>query len=149
MKVLTLLCLLSFSLVNAAGFDGDTKEVKILKVGDKILFCEAIAEECSINNSEEDAISYDRDMTSFDVKTLKLGGFLLTGVIVHQTSRAIGYIGVFASAGAVLASSVAGGPGAMGAAYLGVLNAVGPALATVETGSLILGTAASFIPLLP
>lgn len=78
------------------------------------------------------------------------GGFLLTGVIVYQGCRVIGYSGiVLASIGAVSAGFVAGGPAGAVVAASGAIQAAGPAAALVESSSLAIGTAASFIPILP
>lgn len=78
------------------------------------------------------------------------GGFLLTGVIVHQTCRIVGHVSVWTAAGTmVVGGAITGGPAGASAAYLAALTMVGPASAAVETGSLVIGTAASFIPGLP
>jgi hypothetical protein len=78
------------------------------------------------------------------------GGFLLTGVIVYNTCRVVGYSGiVLASIGAVSAGFVAGGPGGAVIAASAAIQASGPAAALVESSSLAIGTAASFIPVLP
>lgn len=78
------------------------------------------------------------------------GGFLLTGVIVYNTCRVVGYSGiVLASISAVSAGFVAGGPAGAVMAASGAIQAAGPAAALVESSSLAIGTAASFIPVLP
>jgi hypothetical protein len=78
------------------------------------------------------------------------GGFLLTGVIVYQSCRVIGYSGlVLASAGTVIAATMAGGPAAGAIAAGQVIQASTPAAAAIESGSLAIGTAASWIPGLP
>jgi hypothetical protein len=85
-----------------------------------------------------------------DAKIRRLGGFLLTGVIVHQTSRILGHASVWTAAGVmIVGGALSGGPAGASAAYLGALTMVGPASAAVETGSLALGVAASWIPGLP
>ncbi|MFA5998419.1 MAG: hypothetical protein WC747_00150 [Candidatus Babeliales bacterium] len=89
-------------------------------------------------------------LTISEIEARKRGAFLLTGVIVYQTSRVVGHVGVWVSAGAmIVGGTVTGGPAGGGAAYLAALTMVGPASAAVETGSLALGTIASFIPGLP
>jgi hypothetical protein len=78
------------------------------------------------------------------------GGFLLTGVIVHQTCRVVGYAGLAAgSASAIIAGTVAGGPAGGLAAASAAIAASPAAAAQIEAGSLFLGTAASWIPWLP
>jgi hypothetical protein len=78
------------------------------------------------------------------------GGFLLTGVIVYNTCRVVGYSGiVLASISAVGAGFATGGPGGAVIAASAAIQASGPAAALVESSSLAIGTAASFIPLLP
>ncbi len=78
------------------------------------------------------------------------GGFLLTGVIVYQSCRVIGYTGlVLGSAGTIIAATAGGGPVAGFVAAGQVIQASAPASAAIETGSLAIGTAASWIPWLP
>ena len=78
------------------------------------------------------------------------GGFILTGVIVYQSCRVIGYTGlVLGSMSTVAAGLLAGGPAGAFVAASAVISASAPAAAAIETGSLAIGTAASFIPLLP
>lgn len=78
------------------------------------------------------------------------GGFLLTGVIVYQTCRVVGYVGLAAgSTSAIVAGCVAGGPAGGFAAASAAIAAAPVAAAKIETGSLFLGTAASWIPWLP
>lgn len=78
------------------------------------------------------------------------GGFLLTGVIVYNAVKYTGYaaIGV-AAGGAVVTGFVTGGPVGAATAYTAALAAIPPAVAGVESGALVVGTAASFIPGLP
>lgn len=79
-----------------------------------------------------------------------VGGFLLTGVIVYQTTRLVGHSAIWVSAGTVVVGAfVTGGPPAAGAAYLASLSAIPAASAVVESTSLTLGVAASWIPGLP
>ncbi|MFA6065855.1 MAG: hypothetical protein WC707_01595 [Candidatus Babeliaceae bacterium] len=91
----------------------------------------------------------DGDFT-LNAKVRGNGGFLLTGVIVHQSCRAVGYVSLgFTSASTVATGFAVGGiPGAV-SAYIGVSAALPGAFATVESVSLTIGTAASFIPFLP
>ncbi|GMU19460.1 MAG: hypothetical protein AMXMBFR12_06520 [Candidatus Babeliales bacterium] len=75
---------------------------------------------------------------------------MLTGVIVYQGCRVIGYSGiVLASISAVSAGFAAGGPAGAVMAASAAIQASGPAAAAVETSSLAIGTAASWIPILP
>lgn len=108
-------------------------------------------EEHSVNNANKECIALeDNDTVALDTKIRKVGGFLLTGVIVYQTTRIVGHAGIWISAGAmVIGGAITGGPAGAGAGYLGALTMVGPASAAVETGSLAVATAASFIPFLP
>ena len=78
------------------------------------------------------------------------GGFLLTGVIVYQSCRVIGYSGILLGGGsAIVAGYVAGGPVGAVTAASGVIAAAPQAAAAIESGSLAIGTAASWIPGLP
>jgi hypothetical protein len=78
------------------------------------------------------------------------GGFLLTGVIVHQACRVVGYSGlVLGGIGAVTVGLATGGPGGAVIAASAVIQAAPATSAAVEAGSLAIGVAASFIPLLP
>jgi len=77
------------------------------------------------------------------------GGFLLTGVIVHQTCRVIGYAGLLAGSTGTIIAGGAGGPAGILAAASAVIMAAPEAAAAVEAGSLAIGTAASWIPWLP
>lgn len=78
------------------------------------------------------------------------GGFLLTGVVVYQGCRVVGYSGlVLASASTIVAAAMAGGPVAGAVAASQVIQASGPAAAAIESSSLAIGTAASWIPWLP
>jgi hypothetical protein len=78
------------------------------------------------------------------------GGFLLTGVIVYQTCRVVGHASIWTAAGASIVGGFAiGGPAGAGAAYLNALATIPTATAVVESGSLAIGTAASWIPGLP
>jgi hypothetical protein len=78
------------------------------------------------------------------------GGFLLTGVIVYQTCRVVGHATVWTAAGVSIAGAfVAAGPAGAGAAYLNALATVPTAITVVESASLTIGTAASWIPGLP
>ncbi len=101
-----------------------------------------------LENETRDALAEKAKFIN-KVKTRKKAGFLLTGVIVHQSCRLIGYVSVGAAVGTTLAVGLASGPGGLAAAYLGVLSTTGPALAAVESASLTAGVAASFIPCLP
>lgn len=78
-----------------------------------------------------------------------LGGFLLTGVVVYQASRIIGHTGIWVSTGIVLVGAACTGPQNLAAAYVGALATIPSASAAVESGSLALGVAASWIPGLP
>lgn len=78
------------------------------------------------------------------------GGFLLTGVIVHQSCRVLGYAGLIVGSGsAIVAGFASSGPVGGFAAISGVIAASTPAVAAIEAGALTVGTAASFIPFLP
>jgi hypothetical protein len=78
------------------------------------------------------------------------GGFLLTGVIIHQACRVVGYSGlVLGSGSAIVAGFAAGGPVGAVTAASGVIAASPAAAAQIEAGSLAIGTAASWIPWLP
>lgn len=78
------------------------------------------------------------------------GGFLLTGVIVYQSCRVIGYSGLLlGSVGTIVAATAGGGPVAGFVAASQVIQASAPAAAAIESSSLAIGTAASWIPGLP
>ncbi len=78
------------------------------------------------------------------------GGFLLTGVIVYNTLKYTGYAAYgIGSIGAIAASFVAAGPAGAAGTYAGALAALPTVAAGIESGSLMIGTAASFIPGLP
>lgn len=85
-----------------------------------------------------------------DFEMRKRGAFLLTGVIVYQALRILGHASIWVAAGTSIVGGFAfGGPGGAGAAYLNALATIPSASAFVESASLTLGTAASWIPGLP
>ena len=85
-----------------------------------------------------------------DLKGRVNGGFLLTGVIVKQVCRGIGYTGLIISdLSAITAATTATGGIGFFPAAMAVIAAHPTAVASIEAGSLALGTAASWIPGLP
>lgn len=78
------------------------------------------------------------------------GGFLLTGVTVYNTVKYTGYIAYgVGSVGAITGALVTAGPAGTCAAYAGSIAALPTVAAGIESGALMVGTVASFIPGLP
>jgi len=77
----------------------------------------------------------------------KNGAFLLTGVVVYNTLKYTGYAACgFANVGSIGVAFVTAGPvGAVGA-YTAFLAAFPATAAGIESGALMIGTSASFIP---
>lgn len=95
-------------------------------------------------------VLHNKDKFVFDVKARRQRAFLLTGFIVYQTSRIVGHASIWTAAGAsIVGGFTFGGPGGAAAAYLNAVATIGPASAAIETASLAIGTAASWIPGLP
>jgi len=132
---------------NIQGQDA-SESVRVLKVGDKLLCYKATDEGCLINHeNEEDVILYDNDRVARDVKIRKLGGLAMAAFMTYTATKTFGYVSVGLAAGSVLVAGVAGGPGGLGAAYLGVLTTVPAALATVESVAVGAATVALLSPL--
>lgn len=95
-------------------------------------------------------VEYNQKMKDCPDLEMRRGAFLLTGVIVYQALRWLGHASIWIAAGTSIVGGFAlGGPGGAAAAYLNALATIPSASAFIETSSLVVGTAASWIPGLP